>query len=286
MEAHVGVGVVLQGMNQGGDRGRRPLFAQRLRRVGAQMGIGVIEEIHQWGNDVEIAHGQNLQRAVQQAGVLVLVVQGAQQRAHGVGAAAARQAIHRDPAHAPTLIAQCADQRFCRIQVCVRGEALGRVQTLIFVRAVQLLGQVTLAIHARRHIANRHQYAGHVAAVPDGRQGDMLLHGVEMRRRLLDRAADQVMMKRRRQNLGDACAEHAFETAHQAACRNFGEQGLQRLTQGSALTHAGNVCQPVVPRADDQMSISCKNTYPIIECCHVMLSSYLELSSGAASGDW
>ena len=125
---------------------RVALLAERERGLDAQVRVRPLEEIDEGRERVHVAHRQDLERAVEQAQVVVVLAHGVEERVDGVGRGAARHAFDRRAAHAPALVLQRAEQRRRGVESFVRRQVLRRAQPHLLVGVGEPLGQVALAV--------------------------------------------------------------------------------------------------------------------------------------------
>ena len=152
----------------------------------------------------------------------MVVAQRAQCRRDHVRRVAPGERLDRGPPHAPTGVAEEAEQRIGIAGGSASARTAAARSRTSGSRLRKLGSQLALALEAGGDVLDRHHHADDLAVLAQRSDGDALLHAVEVGGSTERRAADQVAMKRRRQDLNRAALEHLLEGSEQTALRESG----------------------------------------------------------------
>ncbi len=115
VEPDVRVGI-LERLDERGARGRMPLFAEGQRRLDAQVGIGIPQQLGERDGDVDVGHRQQLERAAEDVEVVMLVAQRRDERGEQVARGVPGQPLDRGAPDLPAVVAERVGERLRRVQ--------------------------------------------------------------------------------------------------------------------------------------------------------------------------
>ena len=164
------------------DRFRTVLRAEGERRLDAQIGVGVLQQIDQRRGQIDPGHRQQLQRAAQHAEIAVPLAQRRDQRLDQAGIAPAGDRLHRGSPHPPVLVGHRRRQRTEAVDRVERGQAFDRPQPQSGIAVAQFVGQLVLDVEPLGHILDGDDQADRAAALDQRGEPDPLLHVLVARR--------------------------------------------------------------------------------------------------------
>ena len=258
MIAHVGVGVA-EGAQQRGRGAHVALLSEGERRLHAQVRVVVVQELDERRERVHVAHREHLQRAVEEAEVVMVLAHRGQERGDGVRRGAARQPLDGHAPDAPALVPERGEEGPRGFERLVTREGLRGAESFVLVGVGELFGEAALAFDPRRHVFDRDEHADRPVVLAQGRDGHALLHPVEMLRGARRGAGDEVVVERRREDFHDPFVQHPPEACEQPALFQVGEQLGQRLPAGRVRGDARQAREGRVPDSNDETRVGGKN---------------------------
>ena len=229
-----------------------PLFAEGQRRLDAQAGIGIAQQLGERDGDVHVGHRQQLERAAEDVEVVMLVAQRRDERGEQVARGVPGQPLDRGAPDLPAVVAERVGEGLRRVQGVDGLQALGGAAARLGVVALEIGGERALGVEPRRHVLDRRHHADHAIPLPQRPERDELLHALEVRGRRAGRARDQVVVERGRQHLRLAALEHAREAVEHPACAGIRDDVRQRAAARGGRGNARGALEPLAPRANGE----------------------------------